>query len=76
MLPRLLLALVERQETLRPTLCRLGSDMKHGAEGPDPCVLLPKLFAEAQRDLGLVGVHSVGEREGVPRLGGTSELAN
>ncbi len=82
MLPRPFLALpvVERQKTLGPTLRlrRLGSDMKHGAEGSDPRALLPERLAQSQRELGLGGLDVVGESEGVPGpwLGGPGELAN
>jgi hypothetical protein len=77
MLPRLFFAMVKGQETLGPTLCGERIDLIDGAEGLDSSVLLPKLLAKTQCDLGFSGRHSlVGEREGIPDLGGPCELVD
>jgi hypothetical protein len=73
MLPSLLLAVVQDQKPLGARLLRRGADVIEGAEGPDPCILLPKGLAKAQRNLRLCGLHVVGERQGIPGLGGSRE---
>ena len=77
MLPRLFLAMIEGQETLGPTLCWQGVDLIDSAQGLDPRIFLSKRLAKTQCDLGFGGrCRVVGEREGVPDLGGSSELAD
>ena len=65
MLPCLFFAMVKGQETLGPTLCGQRIDPINSEEGLDPLLLLPKLLAKTQCDLGFGGHHCLaGEREG------------